>query len=302
MSKIISMHRDSDGNLYARHTGDVTTLPSSNDGASVAHSSRKDNAKTKRGVTRHQPLGAAEGKDHLVGSAANNNTPIVKEVVLKAQTPGQRPYIRDLQDMEKDIVVATAPAGAGKTYLAVLEGIAGLRAGRYKKVIVTRPMVASGGEELGILPGGIIEKVGPWCIPVLDIFKEFYSTHQVEQLLRSEVLELAPLAIMRGRTLKNAFVIGDEMQNTTVGQMKMFMTRLGEGSRMVITGDTEQFDEEQLRKATGIDRDEELVSGLRDLLTKLRNDGVPETFGLHQMSLRDVVRHRAVGTVLRLYA
>lgn len=302
MSKIISLHRDSDGNLYSRHTGDVTTLPLSNDGASVAHSSRKDNAKSKRGVTRNQPVGAQSGNDHLVGKAANNNTPPVKEVVLKAQTPGQRPYIRDLQNPDKDIVVATAPAGAGKTYLAVLQAISGLRDGTYKKVIVTRPMVASGGEELGILPGGIIEKVGPWCIPVLDIFKEFYSTYQVELMLKSEQLELAPLAIMRGRTLKNAFVIGDEMQNTTIGQMKMFMTRLGEGSRMVITGDTEQFDEEQLRKATGIGRDEELVSGLRDLLHKLHNEGVPDTFGLHQMSLRDVVRHRAVGTVLRLYS
>lgn len=236
---------------------------------------------------------------HLKVPANDDGTQ--KTPFLKAQTPGQRPYIRDLKDDTKDIVIATGPAGTGKTYPAVLYAIQALQAGTVKKVIITRPMVASGGEELGILPGGIIEKVAPWCIPVLDIFKEFYSVYQVEQMLQRETIEIAPLAIMRGRTLKNAIIIGDEMQNTTIGQMKMFLTRIGEGSRMIVTGDTDQFDEEQLRKATQTPRDEEMVSGLHYLVDRLEGQ-IPDNFGLTEMTIRDVVRHKAVGDVLRLFA
>lgn len=273
------------------------------EGTSVASASHRKN-RTKDDQ-RQRPVRA--GKIDLPASYTQPaNDTLTKsthrEVILKAQTRGQRPYILALQDDTKDVVIATGPAGTGKTYPAVLKAIKLLQAGDITKVIITRPMVASGGEELGILPGGIIEKVGPWCIPILDIFKEFYSTYQVEQMLKSEVVEVAPLAIMRGRTLKKAFVIGDEMQNTTIGQMKMFVTRLGEGSRMVITGDTEQFDEEQLRKATGIERHEELVSGLADLVDRITDRGLPDDWSLTQMDIRDVVRHKSVGEALRLFA
>ncbi|ARK07401.1 PhoH-like protein [Sphingobium phage Lacusarx] len=298
MAKIISMHRASDGSIFSRSTGDVSyrdVAPLSQDtGAIVPRKSNDRKAPKNAHRNSNTPIPA-----ELMVPANDDGTP--KAVTIKHLTPGQRPYIRALQDEEKDVVIATGPAGAGKTYPAVQTAIKGLREGRYKKVIITRPMVASGGEELGVLPGGIIEKVAPWCIPVLDVFKEYYSVYQVEQMLKREEIEIAPLAIMRGRTLKNAFVIGDEMQNTTIGQMKMFVTRLGENSRMVITGDTEQFDEEQLRKATGTPSHEEMVSGLHHLIGLLDAEGVPPEWSLTQMTLRDVVRHRSVSTALRLF-
>lgn len=246
------------------------------------------------------PTNPQDVPSHLKQPANDDGTH--KTPFLKAQTPGQRPYIRDLKDPTKDIVIATGPAGTGKTYPAVLYAIQQLQGGHVKKVVITRPMVASGGEELGVLPGGIIEKVAPWCIPVLDIFKEFYSVYQVEQMLQREQIEIAPLAIMRGRTLKNAIVIGDEMQNTTIGQMKMFLTRIGEGSRMIVTGDIEQFDEEQLRKATMTDRDEPMVSGLHYLIDLIDEKGLPDDWSLTEMTIRDVVRHKAVGDVLRMFS
>ena len=296
------MHRTSDGHLYARHTGDVSfetegltrkrvrdaASSHSDTGVTVSAKPRKSNDRKASKHSRHNDGGQVPTS--LLIPANDDGTR--KTPSLKAMTPGQRPYIRALQDAEMDVVIATGPAGTGKTYPAVVHAIKALQAGDIKKVIITRPMVASGGEELGVLPGGIIEKVAPWCIPVLDIFKEFYSVYQVEQMLKREEIEIAPLAIMRGRTLKNAVVIGDEMQNTTIGQMKMFLTRLGEGSRMIVTGDTEQFDEEQLRKATQTPRDEELVSGLNYLIDQIERQGCPDHWHLTEMDIRDVVRHR----------
>ena len=256
-------------------------------------------ASPKRTKQKFFPTQQTDTPAKLKVPANDDGTP--KTPNLRAQTPGQRPYIRDLRDPSKDIVIATGPAGTGKTYPAVLHAIQQLQAGEIRKIVVTRPMVASGGEELGALPGGIIEKVGPWCVPVLDVFKEFYSVYQVEQMLQREVIELVPLAIMRGRTLKNAIIIGDEMQNSTPGQMKMFLTRIGDNSRMILTGDVEQFDEEQLRRISNTPRGEPVVSGLVDLLDRLEWDGVPDNFGLTGMTERDVVRHKAVGDVLHLY-
>lgn len=256
-----------------------------------------------------------------MGASARTAAP-KPEPILKGQTPNQKGYIRKLTQKTHDILISVGPAGTGKTYVAVLYAIQQFRAGEIDKIIITRPMVGSSGEELGILPGGVTEKVAPWCIPILDIFKEFYSKYEVENMIDREIIEIAPLAIMRGRTFKHALIIADEAQNTTPEQMKMLLTRVGEGSRMIITGDVEQTDRRQLggaRDADGIG-----ISGLADVMDRLKArdarlalsrsmqtdagnyDGRPpahrpERIGIVTLTRADVVRHPVVEDVLALY-
>lgn len=247
----------------------------------------------------------------LMGTSAGKQpkVPAKPIPVLTHQTANQKGYIRKLTCALHDILFAIGPAGTGKTYVAVLHAIIEYRAGNTDKIVITRPMVGSSGEELGILPGGIAEKVGPWCIPILDIFKEFYSKAEVEQMIERDIIEIAPLAIMRGRTFKNALIIADEMQNSTVEQMKMLMTRIGEGSRMIITGDMDQHD-----RGDG-------VSGLTDVVRRLETrdarhreemveaasthsypvSAMPSRIGLMRLTRADVVRHPVIDDVLNLY-
>lgn len=212
-------------------------------------------------------------------------------IPLKALTARQRFYIKALQQGNAPYVVAHGPAGTGKTYLAVLHAINQLRADEIKKIIITRPMVGAGGEEIGFLPGDVTAKTAPWAIPVIDVFEECYTPAQVARMIETKVIELAPLALMRGRTLKNAIVIVDESQNTTIEQMQMVLTRLGEGSRMIITGDERQHD-----RGEG-------ASGLGDLIRRLNSpDASDEYFSIHGFNKQDSVRHPAIESVLSLYA
>lgn len=224
---------------------------------------------------------------HLVPTS---DAPVIKAaIVLKAQTPTQRFYIKALTDDTNPYVVAHGPAGTGKTYPAVVTAIKKLRAGEIKKLVMTRPLVNVEEEDVGTLPGGIIEKVSPWMLPILDILKEHYSVYEVANMLEKEIIEIAPLAFMRGRTFKNVFLIADEMQNATPKQFKMLLTRIGEGSRMIITGDIEQTD-----RRVG-------QNGLLDLVDKL--DRSPNAdFAVTRFLQSDVVRHRAIDGVLSLYA
>lgn len=234
---------------------------------------------------------------------------------LKAQTPTQKVYLNKLQKKQHDILLATGPAGTGKTYLPTVHAIKLLQSGSIDKIVITRPNVGAG-DDLGFLPGTLIEKMAPWMTPILDVFKEFYEVHEVERMLRDEVIEIAPLAYMRGRTLKNAFIIADEMQNATIEQMKMFLTRIGENSQMVITGDLEQHDRG------------ESVSGLFDFIARWQASRPPvemvpandeddsdddaywtpapqhqrERIGYVRFGREDVVRHAVIEEVLKLYA
>jgi phosphate starvation-inducible PhoH-like protein len=250
----------------------------------MASSPRKSNAKSKR-ATFHPTDPSHLALATRDGVAVSASEPIA----LKPRNAAQRIYFKALTDGTAPYVIGAGPAGTGKTHGPVIHAINLLRAKEIKKIIITRPMVGAGGEDLGTLPGGIVEKVSPWCIPILDIIKEHYSAYQVADMLEKEIIEIAPLAIMRGRTLKDAFVIGDEMQNATPAQMKMMLTRLGPNCRMAITGDIEQHD-----------RPDGEYSGLGDLLYRLRDyDG--ERFSVHQFQKGDVVRHEAIETVIDLY-
>ncbi|QMW24385.1 PhoH family protein [Sandaracinobacteroides saxicola] len=200
------------------------------------------------------------------------------------RSPTQIRYVEALA--KADIIFALGPAGTGKTYLAVAQAVSQLVAGSVDRLILSRPAVEAG-ERLGFLPGDMKDKVDPYLRPLYDALYDMLPAEQVERRLASGEIEIAPLAFMRGRTLANAFIILDEAQNTTPLQMKMFLTRFGEGSRMVICGDPNQVDLPDASK-----------SGLADAVRKL--DGIPGMATL-RFSAREVVRHPIVGRIVEAY-
>ena len=200
------------------------------------------------------------------------------------RSPGQAEYMEMLARHE--MVFGIGPAGTGKTYLAVAQGVALLQAGRVDRIVLSRPAVEAG-ERLGFLPGDLKEKVDPYLRPLYDALHDMMPGDQVIRRLGTGEIEVAPLAFMRGRTLAHAFVILDEAQNTTPVQMKMFLTRMGEGTRMVITGDLSQIDLPPGQR-----------SGLRDALETL--EGLPG-IGVTRFGVRDVVRHPLVAAIVEAY-
>ena len=209
-----------------------------------------------------------------------------QRVSLYARSPNQQTYLQKLQDETKSIVLAIGPAGTGKTMLAVQNGIKQLQEGLVDKIIVTRPAV-SVDEDLGFLPGTLNEKMAPWTRPIFDVLGEYYQTKDIAKMLEEGVIEISPLAYMRGRTFKNAYIIADEMQNATVNQMKMLLTRLGEGSKMVVTGDLAQADRVN---------DNGLVNFCGLLTSKTLKH-----IDIVQFDHKDIERHNAVKEVLSLY-
>jgi phosphate starvation-inducible protein PhoH and related proteins len=203
---------------------------------------------------------------------------------IAARTPGQAAYIKALR--EHELVFGLGPAGTGKTYLAVAAAVDLLMTGQVERIILSRPAVEAG-ERLGFLPGDLRDKVDPYLRPLFDALNDMLPADQLARRLGTGEIEVAPIAFMRGRTLSRAFVILDEAQNTTAMQMKMFLTRLGEGSRMVVTGDPSQID---LPPASR--------SGLAEALDIL--SGV-EGIGVVRFTERDVVRHDFVARIVRAY-
>lgn len=208
---------------------------------------------------------------------------------ITPKTLNQREYVAALR--EKDMVFAVGPAGTGKTYLAVAVALSLLLAKRVKRIILTRPAVEAG-ERLGFLPGDLAQKINPYLRPLYDALHDMLDFERVADMLESGVIEVAPLAFMRGRTLNDAFVILDEAQNTTPEQMKMFLTRLGFGSKAAITGDTTQID----LPAAG--RDAVPRSGLVQALTVLKR--IPAISMLH-FNEEDVIRHPLVAQIITAY-
>ncbi len=200
------------------------------------------------------------------------------------RSPGQAAYMEMLARHE--MVFGIGPAGTGKTYLAVAQAVAMLQAGRVDRIVLSRPAVEAG-ERLGFLPGDLKEKVDPYLRPLYDALHDMMPGDQVIRRMGTGEIEVAPLAFMRGRTLAHSFVILDEAQNTTPVQMKMFLTRMGEGTRMVVTGDMSQIDLPAGQK-----------SGLRDALETL--EGLPG-IGINRFGTRDVVRHPLVAAIVNAY-
>lgn len=207
---------------------------------------------------------------------------IAKQV--KPRTAGQVAYVQAIR--KNDLVFAIGPAGTGKTYLAVALAVEALKHRSIRKIVLVRPAVEAG-ESLGYLPGDLQAKINPYLRPLLDALHEMIDHDQIKRLMEQDAIEICPLAYMRGRTLNEAFIILDEAQNTTVSQMKMFLTRMGAGSRIVVSGDTTQVD---LPRHT--------TSGLSDALMRLRDI---ESVAVVQMSKSDIVRHRLVQDIVRAY-
>lgn len=203
---------------------------------------------------------------------------------IRIKTPGQKLFVDAVKN--QDIVFGIGPAGTGKTFLAVALAVRALKRGQVKRIILTRPAVEAG-ESLGFLPGDLKEKVDPYLRPVYDALHKILGKEQTNRLLEREVIEIAPLAYMRGRTLDDAFVILDEAQNTTVMQMKMFLTRLGFNSKMIINGDISQIDLPHKQK-----------SGLLDAMDKLER---LQTIGFIHLTTQDVVRHPLVSQIISAY-
>ena len=165
-----------------------------------------------------------------------------RPIALLPKSLTQETYIDLLTDPQRLIIFATGPAGTGKTMLAVLAALKAYRAGEIDRIVVTRPAVGVDDEEHGFLPGDLNEKMAPWTRPIFDIIGEYYRQSEIAKMLDDRTIEISPLAYMRGRTFKDSWIIADEMQNATPSQMKMLLTRLGEGSKMIVTGDTRQAD------------------------------------------------------------
>ncbi|WP_281888216.1 PhoH family protein [Paenibacillus sp. YYML68] len=203
---------------------------------------------------------------------------------IRVKTIGQKQYVSEIK--KKDIVFGIGPAGTGKTYIAVVLAVAALKEGKVKRIVLTRPAVEAG-ESLGFLPGDLQEKVDPYLRPLYDALNDVLGPEQVLKSLERGLIEIAPLAYMRGRTLDDSFIILDEAQNTTPEQMKMFLTRLGFGSKMVITGDVTQIDLPR-GKSSGLVEAKRILSGIEEL-------------GFITFAEQDVVRHSLVQKIIVAY-
>jgi phosphate starvation-inducible PhoH-like protein len=209
-----------------------------------------------------------------------------KPVVILPRNRNQESYVLKLLDETKDIVFGIGPAGTGKTLLAVQVAVKLFREGVIDKIIVTRPAV-SVDEDLGFLPGTLEQKMAPWTRPIFDVLREYFNAREIEGMIEEGIIEIAPLAYMRGRTFKNSFILADEMQNATPNQMKMLLTRLGEGSQMAVTGDLAQADRL---------KDNGLINFV-NLLTESNATRID----IVNFGQGDIERHEAVKEVLRVY-
>ena len=214
--------------------------------------------------------------------------PQQRPVELIPKSRGQERLVLSLLHPDVNIAVAVGPAGTGKTYLAMQAAIRALRAGEIERIVLTRPAVGVEDEQHGFLPGDLMAKMEPWTRPLLDVLKEYYHPREIAKMLEDQIIEISPLAYMRGRTFKNAWIVADEMQNATPGQMKMLLSRIGHGSKITVTGDVDQADR----------RTDE--NGLMDLAARLDQRQVPG-IDVVKMTGRDIQRHPMITEILALY-
>ena len=211
-----------------------------------------------------------------------------RPIELIPKSRNQENLILNLLNSDQSIVVAVGPAGTGKTYLAMLAAVKAFRTGECKRIILTRPAIGVEDEQHGFLPGNLVAKMEPWTRPLLDVLREYYRPADIAAMFDEGTIEISPLAYMRGRTFKYAWIIADEMQNATPAQMKMLLSRIGTESRIMVTGDVEQAD-----RARG-------ENGLLDLCSRLEHYPVTG-MAVCRLTGRDIQRHPIIGSVLALY-
>ena len=239
----------------------------------------------KRRNRRHKNHGLTQEEINAV--RISNQREHNRKKILHPRNANQKHYDRLLADWSRSVVLALGPAGTGKTLFAVHHAVQSFNAGDIKKIVITRPAV-SVDEQHGFLPGDLVDKMMPWIKPIFDIMAEYWSPQHIRWLMESELIEIAPLAYMRGRTFKDAWIIGDEMQNATPEQMKMLLTRIGDGSRIVVTGDLAQHDR-------GYEK-----NGLKHFANLIVNNST-KNITMIEFDRFDVERHPVVGQVLELY-
>ena len=239
------------------------------------------NMKSKRKQQSHQQT------SHSTYNNVININQKKKRVVITPKNKSQETYLEMLNDNRTHIVFAIGPAGTGKTMMGVQWAIDQWKDTNFEKIVITRPAV-SVDEQHGFLPGTLEEKMAPWTRPIFDVFGDNFNQAEVERQMREKVLEISPLAYMRGRTFKNSVIIADEMQNATPNQMKMLLTRLGEGSKMVVTGDLGQADRPS-------------SNGLLEFLGLYNNFQNHQYVDICQFDHSDIERHEAVREILQMY-
>jgi phosphate starvation-inducible PhoH-like protein len=212
--------------------------------------------------------------------------------VYMPKSVNQQNYVEQLNDKNVDMIIAVGPAGTGKTLFACLKAISQLKSGEIRKLVVTRPVVTVE-EEIGFLPGNINKKMDPWTRPIFDLFLEFFSKTEIDNFIFNNVIEISPLAFMRGRTFKNSFIIADEMQNSSPNQMKMLTTRIGVNSKMVITGDLNQSDIPS-------------KNGLKDLIERIDNYNIKNNDEISSIKIvnlekEDIERSDIVRNIINIY-
>jgi|SRR6056300_169856 phosphate starvation-inducible PhoH-like protein len=218
----------------------------------------------------------------------HTNQPVKpSSVSIIPKNVNQETYMLDLLNPSRDIVIGVGPAGTGKTMLAVQVAIKLFKEKVVDKIIVTRPVV-SVDEDIGFLPGTLEEKMAPWTIPIFDVFKMYYNTNDIRNMMYEGIIEMAPLAYMRGRTFKKSIIVADEMQNASANQMKMLLTRIGDRSKIVVTGDLEQTDRPNR-------------NGLSDFVNRFPHKKQSDRISMVHFNYKDVVRHRVVSEVLDIY-
>jgi len=221
-------------------------------------------------------------KDKISGLVSDNYLP---------KTINQERYVNILDDEKVKIVIVAGPAGTGKTMFACLKAISLLKIGKIRKIVITRPVVTAD-EEIGFLPGNLVTKMDPWTKPIFDLFLEKYSKVELDSLIHNNIIEICPLAFMRGRTFKNSFIIADEMQNSSPNQMKMLLTRIGIRTNMVVTGDLQQSD---LPKE----------NGLHDIVSKLTTfdcaHNETKQIEIIELTNVDIERSEVVKKVIQIY-
>lgn len=259
----------------------------------AGRSSITENKKLPRARRREKDTVANRNNDPRFASEPSNLIQIKPYLKRKTQVSivprnvAQETYIELLKNPKKFIVFAIGPAGTGKTMLAVQMAIKLYKEGVITKIVVTRPAV-SVDEDHGFLPGTLNQKMEPWTRPIFDVFEEYYHPKEVAAMLEDGIIEIAPLAYMRGRTFKNAYIVADEMQNATPSQMKMLLTRLGEGSRMVVTGDLNQADRPT-------------ENGLLEFCSLYNRSADYRMIAMTHFETKDVERHPVVKEVLSIY-
>ena len=242
--------------------------------------------------------GSKSGHDSISGKKGKKGGNVqIKSLapLYVPKTPMQSTYVQHLKDPFVKIVLGVGPAGCGKTMFACARAIEDLKNGVIQKIILTRPLISVDEESVGFLPGTMNQKMDPWTRPIFDIFSEYYSANDMQSMLNSGVIEVSPLAYMRGRTFKRAFIIADEMQNSSPNQMLMLTTRLGEDTRLVITGDLKQSDRPPSANGLG-----DFIRRFHSYSSKRVSDG-PSDIQLVELGNEDILRSPIVAKIMDMY-